>query len=202
MKKIAEKTRDQIDLICDMETHRPFTMSRGRIVSARDESMMSLVHHRNDTNPSARISRTSHTTRDRNGVYNHISQDQITDDVLIGHLSSKGVHISDIKQLARLHGPDEYEDELMVISKVHAYFAVATERMVDIVPMIFEVVFARDFGRELRKVLAQDLNLTGEKGVENCARYTEDAKDVHLQRVKLTEDKSILFKALQILRTS
>ena len=202
MKKIAEKTRDQIRLFYELETNRPFTLSHKTFSDSKNENFIDLVHHRNQTNSSALISRTSHTTRDRTGNFRYISQDEVTDDVLIGHLNARGYRVTEMKQLAPLHGPDEYEPELTVISMVWAYFRIASKRIMDIVPMIIEVVFARHFGRELSKVLVLDLDLVGNEGVENCARYTKDADDVDQKRTKLSRDKSTLLAALEILRTA
>ena len=68
--------------------------------------------------------------------------------------------------------------------------------------MIFEVVFARDFEREVRSVLTSKLNLVGKQGEQRCAMVTQDAEDVYLKRAKLTEDQGILSQALQILASS
>lgn len=202
MKKIAERTRVQIKLICELESNRPFTMNHERFTLSHGESMIDFAHHRNQRNSSVNIARTSHTIRDTYGTYSSISQDGISDDALIGHLAVKGYRISDTRQLALLHGPDEYETELSVISDVWAYFDIASKRMIDIMPMVFEVVFAREFGRELRNVLTSELKLVGKVGTETCAMYTQDAEDVHQKRAKLTEDEFILLHALQILRAA
>ena len=157
--------------------------------------MIEFAHRRNQSNSSTRISRTSHTMRDGCGNFRSISQDEVAP-VPVDYA------VADTKQLARLHGPDQYEIELTVISDIWAYFEIASKRIIDIMPMLFEVVFARDFGRELCNVLTSDLKLVGDQGSENCVRYTRDAEDVHQRRMKLTEDKKILLQALQILRTS
>jgi hypothetical protein len=202
LKKIAEKTRQQIKLICELEANRPFTFSHERFSVSRGQHMTEFAHYRNQKNSSACISRTSHTIRDGSGNFQSISQNAITEDVLVGHLYAKGYKITDSKQLARLHGPDEYEIELTVISDVWAYFDIASKRIMDIMPMLFEVVFARDVGRELQNVLTSDLKLVDDQGVQTCERYTRDDEDVHQSRVKLTEEKRILLKALGILRAS
>ena len=200
MMKIAERTRDQIMVIYELETNRPFTLSHKRFSLSRREYIIDFIHYRNQSNSSARISRTIHTMRDGSGNFRSISQDEVSDDVLVGHLYSKGYKISDRKQLARLHEPDEYETELTVVSDIWAYFDIASNRVIDIMPMIFEVLFARGSGRELHKVLTSELKLVGDQGPENCARYAQDAENTHWKRVKLTDHKNILLQALQILR--
>src|SRR5436853_508440 len=79
--------------------------------------------------------------------------------ILIGHLKAKGFGVTDVKELARLHGPDEYENELSVVSDVWAYFEIASKRVLDNVSMIFEVLFAQGFEKELRIRLTSDLKL-------------------------------------------
>lgn len=199
---MADRTRDHIKLICELENNRPFTLSHERFADSRGESMIEFSHHRNQNNSSARISRTSHTIRDGTGNFRSISQNEVADDVLLGHLCARGYPISDVKQLALLHGPDEYETELSVISDVWAYFEISSKRIIDIMPMLFEVVFARDFGRELGNLLTSELNLVGKQGEPTCARFTRDAEDVHVRRVKLIEEQGILRQALQILGRS
>src|SRR5271169_1671228 len=98
--------------------------------------MIEIAHHRNQNNLSARISRTSNTIRDKSGNFRSISQDKVTEDVLVGHLYAKGYMISDSKQLALLHGPDEFVTELTVISDIWAYFEIASKRAMDIMPML------------------------------------------------------------------
>ena len=199
LKSSANRTRDQIKLICDLENNRPFTLSDERFVDTRAESKVEFAHHRNQNNSSARISRTSHTIRDGTGNFGSISQNKVALDVLIGHLCANGYPVTDVKQLALLYGPDEYETELSVIADVWAYFEISSKRIIDIMPMLFEVVFARDFGRELANVLTLKLNLVGKQGEPTCVNVTRDAEDVHVRRVKLTEDQGILSQALKIL---
>lgn len=200
--RIAQKTRELVELICRLEENRPFTLNHERYSVLKDLYMTDFIHYRNQTNTSTQVSRLSHTISDRSGNYQSISQNAISEDVLISHLYSKGYKITDPKQLARLHPPDEYEPELTVISGVIAYFEIASKRIVDVVPMMFEVAFVQEVGNELRNSLSYALNLVGDQGAENCARYSRDDEDVHHKRNKWNEDKRILMRALQILRTS
>src|SRR5215471_13034067 len=99
MKKIAEKTRDQIKLICELEANRPFTFSHESFSLSRGRFMTEFAHYRNQNNSSARTSRTSHTIRDGSGNFQSISQNTVTEDALVGHLYAKGYKITDVKQL-------------------------------------------------------------------------------------------------------
>lgn len=202
MRKMAEKTREQIKLVCDLESYRPFTLSDTYLSELREDYLDEFTYRRNQNKSSAHISRRTNTVRDGYGHFLSTSHDEVSDDVLIGQLNARGYRISDIKELARLHGPDEYQIELKVISDVMAYFKIASRRIIDIMPMIFEFVFVRNFGKELVKVMSYNLGLVGNEGVDNCTKYTQDDEDVHRRRMKLAEEKKILLEALKILRAS
>lgn len=117
---------------------------------------------------------------------------------LLSNLNANGYHVTD-KQLVRLLGPDEFDSELGLISEVCAYFEIASKRISDIMPMVFEVQFARGFGDELKGVLMLDLKLVGDSGSENCTKYTRDNEEVREKREELEEDRGILSEALKIL---
>lgn len=199
---MADRTRDQIRLFCDLETNRPFTMSNERYKATRDEKRTEWAYLRNNHSSAKNVTRTSHTLRDGTGNYQSISRNGVEDDVLIGHLCARGYAVTDIKQLALLYQSDEYDTELKVVADVEAYFEISSKRVIDYMPMIFEVVFARDFGRELAKVLTTKLKLVGKPGVQRCQLVTRDAEDVHARRIKLTEDQAILSDALEIFTAS
>jgi len=199
MKKVADETRNQIRLICSLEANRPFTMNGERFIQSRDQYLIDFAHARRPPTSPPNISRTSRTSRDNFGNSTSVSHEEMDDGVLLGHLNAKGYKISDIKQLALLDGHGEYEAELNVISGVLAHFDVASNRLTQIIPMIFEGVFARTFERELRDVLAPKLELVGDHGAENCRRYTKDAEDVDQRREKLTRNKQVISEALEIL---
>jgi len=196
---VADRTRNHINLICDLETNKPFTLSYKRFKTTREETRTDSAYRRSQYPSAKAVTRTSHTLRDGTGNYQSISQDGIADDVLIGHLCARGYPITDPKQLAVLHQSDEYDTELNVIADVQAYFETSSNRVIDYMPMIFEVVFARDFGTELANVLRTKLKLDDSAGVEKCHMVTQDAEDIQIKRTKLTEDKAILAQALQIL---
>lgn len=192
-------------MYCELENYRPFTWDHDHFVESRKGHTLEFSYQRNERKPSARgarVSRTSHTIRDGTGNFRSISQNEVSDDVLLGHLCAKGYPVTDIKQLAPLHGPDKYETELRVMADVLAYFDVSSKRTIDYMFMIFQGLFARYFGRDVRSVLTSKLNLVGKQGEQRCAMVAQDAEDVHFKRVKLIEDRRILSQALKILATS
>jgi hypothetical protein len=203
MKKVADETRTQIRLYCELEANRAFTMNNEHFRQYKEQYLIHFAHARRPPTSPPNVSRTSHTSRDVSGIYRTVSHDEMEDDVLLGHLNAKGYKISDIKQLALLEGHGEYEAEMSVISGVWAYFDVASYRLTETIPMVFEGVFARSFERELDvDVLTSKLELLGDHGAENCRRYTKDAEDVHQRRQKLTRDKQVISEALEILDKS
>jgi hypothetical protein len=104
-----------------------------------------------------------------------------------------------MKQLDRLYDPDEYEAELTVISEVLAYFEIASKRIIDVMPMLFETRLAVNFEEDIRKTLAAKLGLVGEFGLENCLRYAVDEPDIRSKREDLNRQKEILSNAFAII---
>ena len=166
--------------------------------TAREGFIDEFAHSRNGILGPSPVSSSKHTLKDFYGNSQSIISHGDSDDTLLGLLNAKGYRVSSPKQLARLHDPDEYEAELNVISEVLAYFEIASKRIIDVMPMIFETRFANDFAVEIRKVLRSKVELVGDLGLENCGRYVVDEPDVQLKREDLNRKKAILSNALQI----
>ena len=143
-------------------------------------------------------SSSTHTIKDIYGTCHSVTAKGVGEDVLLSLLVANGYRISSAKQLARLHDPDYYETELEVISQVLAYFELASQRIMDVVPMIFETVFARDFSHEIRKELTSSLKLVGDFGLENCAKFAKEEPDTQLRREDLNKRKDILSRAVTV----
>src|SRR6266496_1690186 len=111
LEKAAEKTREEIKSYCRMESHRPFTLNKGYL-STKEEfvTVFALLRH-----PPSGISVSP-------GNGNFKLQDGVgatrtypaSEENLVTVLSGYGIHLSSIKQLARIHA-DEYDAELDVI---------------------------------------------------------------------------------------
>jgi hypothetical protein len=100
-----------------------------------------------------------------------------------------------LTHLARIHA-DEYDAELEVISHVAAYFDIASTRIIDSIPQLFETMFASRFAQELEERLTIDLKLLGDGGVDRCKKYVRDEPDIQFNRDKLLREKKILKEAL------
>jgi hypothetical protein len=175
-----------------MENHRPFTMNIPEYVHAKGDrgTDFALARHKNKQQPlpNGDLFRLPDTTGASRSF-------RATEEVLLCVLSAYGIHMSSSKELVRIY-QDEYDAELEVISHVAAYFDVASKRVIDDIPKLFETVFARDFGLELGRMLTADLKLVGPGGLDNCARFIRDELDVQAKRDDLNRQQDILVKAL------
>jgi hypothetical protein len=181
-----------------MESRRPFTMNHGDYGLAKEGFVTEFAHCRNGAVVPSPISSSRHTLRDPYGNSQSMYSCGDGDDTLLSLLTAKGYRVTSTKQLARLHDPDEYEAELNVISEVLAYFEIASKRIVDVMPMIFESRLAHNFEEDIRKTLASKLGLVGEFGLDNCLRYVVDEPDIRSKREDLNRQKEILSRAFAI----
>jgi hypothetical protein len=192
--EILDKTREiarrEIRLSCRKESHRPFTMNKAEYNKTKEGNVTAFaaLRHRAPLSPAER---TSFTLMDANGISRSYPA---TEENLLKVVAAFGFHLSSSKDLVRLND-DECQAELDVISHVVAYFDIASRRLIDEIPQVFETVFAREFGENLNKVLTTKLNLVGEKGLDNCARYIRDEPDIEAKRARLTRMRKILDKA-------
>ena len=203
MKDTAENTRIQIELICRLEKNRAFTMNVDEFQASQTDHKLQYIHYLNENNLPRPCLRSTNTLRNTTGFYQSLSHDDVTDDLIMSQLAVKGIRVKDPKELALLYPRDEYDAELDVISAVGAYFEVASTRVADLMPMIFEVVFIQDFVKQLRKALTVKLKLADHpEAAKVCEEYTRDDDDIHQKRMKLVDDRKVLWEALDILRAS
>jgi hypothetical protein len=196
LEEAAEQTRREIRAYCRMERHRPFTLNRQYYISMQHEWLTTYALKRHNesrsdctlaSTPCSSIRLTDSTGNPR--IF------QASEENLCTVLSAFGIHLSSLKQLARIHH-DDYDDELGVISHITSYFEISSKRLIDDIPKVFETVFACDFGQELERNLAMNLKLVGEGGVETCKRYIQDEPDVQFKRDDLMRQAGILKNAL------
>lgn len=185
--KVVEVTHEEIKLCCTQEIHRPFTMHKTEYIKAKGENMTAFAKLRHTQS----LPDLSFTLTDNNNVSRHYPA---TEENLLKVLEAFGHHLSSSDGLALLFN-DEYQAELDVISHITAYFEISAKRVIDEIPQVFETVFAQGFGNTLAKELTVNLNLIGEKGVENCAKYVRDDPSVEGRRRYLLRQREILEKA-------
>jgi hypothetical protein len=129
MKDAAERTRNQIELICSLEKNRVFTLNDQEFSISQEAHKLEYIHYRNDNNSPRRGVRATNTIRDQAGFYQSLSHNEVADELIMSQLTAKGIRVTDPKQLALLYPRDEYDSELHVISAVDAYFEIASKRL-------------------------------------------------------------------------
>jgi hypothetical protein len=189
----AAQARQEIRHYCSMENFRPFTLAKEEYIRAKEENItaFALRRHSNASLPFTNGSRFQLT--DISGMSRQFSA---TEENLLNVLSAYGIRLSSSKDLVRIY-VDEYQAELDVIAHVVAYFDISSKRLIDDIPKIFEERFAHGFAIKLAKSFTTKLNLTGERGLDNCARYVRDEPDIQEKRRELSRKQRILMRALK-----
>jgi hypothetical protein len=196
LQKTAEQTGEEITKYCWKERNRPFTLN-GEYMSWKEEQRTALAISRHgsplssDCPPHLKGSPHFELHDTANGQRKYFPS---SEENLCTVLAAYGIKLSSLKQLSRIHR-DEYDTELDVIAHVKSYFEVASKRIIDDIPMIFETSFAIAFARDLEKNLHEKLNLVGPNGLENCARYVRDEPEIQKKRKDWTRQLEILKKA-------
>jgi hypothetical protein len=188
----ATETRKTIRQYCTMESLRPLTLNTEPYKKAQEENVTRFALMRHGDNPLPGVDGHSFTLEDRHGYSREFNATEITLLSVLGHF---GLHLSSAKDLVRIY-VDEYQSELDVIAHVIAYFDISSKRLIDDIPKIFESVFARKFGLELKESLTTKLDLVGDGSLELCSRYIRDEDNVQIQRADLTRQQEILIKAV------
>jgi len=193
LERISKRTQEKLIESCKMENHRPFTMN-GTYLQTKNDNFYSCLATRRGPDGDMKFDDGNLTVVD---IYKKQVYIQKTEKFLLDTLSAYGVHISSAKKLMRIH-EDEFEAEMEVVAHVLTYFDIASKRLIDGVPMIFETIFAKGFSVELEKNLIVDLNLVGEGALANCARYVKDDPNIQTRRNELERKQEILHEAARM----
>jgi hypothetical protein len=186
-----------------MEMNRPFTLNYQAYTETQEEFVTDFLYFRSQEGRGTLQvdSSTTHSVKDTNGSHSVYAKGS-GNDVVLSLLAANGYHLSSPKQLSRLLEPDAHKAELVVISQVLAYFQISSTRIIDVMPMIFETVFARDFAHALEKNLTSSLQLTGKGGYDNCARFAKEEPEVQAEREDFEKKRAILVEALSVISTN
>jgi hypothetical protein len=96
--------------------------------------------------------------------------------------------------------PDEYEDEIKVVSTQYAYFNLSITRISDVIPMMIWNQFIHEFSTELNDKLVQNLKLLDNvDGPEICKKYAMEEEDLQERRKSLLRRHAMLEKSARIL---
>ncbi|KAI0350450.1 hypothetical protein OH77DRAFT_1068510 [Trametes cingulata] len=96
------------------------------------------------------------------------------------------------EDLAKLKPADEYEEELVVMAEVRAYFQVAYKRIIDYVPRIIDLKLLYTLADRMQGVLIEKLGLGSAKADERCAAYIAEDPHVVASRTELLAKKKKL----------
>jgi len=96
------------------------------------------------------------------------------------------------EDLPRLLPPDKYEQELLVMAEVCAYFRVAYKRIIDDLPRIIDLDFLRGFSQNIQEALIDGLGLGGEHSAKRAESYLSEDPNTVLRRKDLEMTKARL----------
>jgi len=104
---------------------------------------------------------------------------------LLGHLVAAGYAVNSVSDLDRLLPPDPYEEVLMVMAEVKAYWQVSYKRVIDMVPLTIDDDFLCGLARDVHDTLMQGLGLSGPDPHGKAAKFLAEDPDVAVQREEL-----------------
>ena len=203
MQEAADETHKQMELMCRFEKSRPITQNDDMFLSSKEEHMINFLYDRtqfHEHNLRATFTIQDPATRRRRYIsHEQLSQHAFLNQVM-SDLTAQGIQVTNPKQLVRLQPRDEYETEIHLISAVLAYFEIASMRVIEVMPMIFEVVYLEGFEERLRRRLTEKLKLMDKReGQEICTRYATENDETQEKMRTLTEKQSVLMAAKKVL---
>ncbi|KAI0363541.1 hypothetical protein BV20DRAFT_958073 [Pilatotrama ljubarskyi] len=96
------------------------------------------------------------------------------------------------EDLAKLTPADEYEEELVVMAEVRAYFQIAYKHLIDIVPKMIDRKLLYALADRLQAVLIEKLGLGSAKADARCTAYIAEDAHVVATRTELLAKKKKL----------
>ena len=181
MDEALHKTEEELRVQCKIETRYPFTMNEEHLIRYHGQKygeILDFLLPVPDNQPSE---------NDIKGLLEKLR-------------SVSGVSISSLESLLKnLRVPNEYAEELNVVSGALAYFEIACQRVIDSVPMRIEEHLVYDFSKSVEEKLDDTVGLVGEGGAERCAAWVKDDPKIEFKRDNLAQQKEILVKAIEIL---
>jgi len=109
-------------------------------------------------------------------------------------LGFKGLKEED---LHKLYPPQKYEEELIVMAEVSAYFRVSYKRIVDDVPRIVDNDFLHALGKDIQGALIDGVGLGSDKATERATMYLTEDPDIVVRREELLAKKQRLDGVLE-----
>ena len=198
LEQASDDTRQYLEMQCKMERHRPFTVNYSDYCDLTAAFRANLEDRRKRQERSSGPVSITYTIKDDSGNSRTVSSKVVNFNGLMATPVATS-YFGSTPTPPDPSEPSKYKDELELMSQVLAYHVISSKRISDIVPMIFETVFACSFSDKLREVLTSTLKLVGESGLENCTKYAQDEPEIDLKRNKFKKQLEVLFDALKIL---
>ncbi|THH04524.1 hypothetical protein EW145_g5456 [Phellinidium pouzarii] len=96
------------------------------------------------------------------------------------------------EDLLRLNGPDKYEQELILMAEVSAFFRVAYKRIIDYLPKSIDHDFLHGLKEGMQDALISGLGLDKPDNKEIAGSYFSEDLDITVRRVSLVQTKERL----------
>jgi len=115
---------------------------------------------------------------------------------ILARLADVGLPGIEKEDLPKLLGPDKYEEEMIVMAEVCAYFRVAYKRIIDDLPRAIDLDFLRAFNRNAQQALIAGLGIGGEDAARRAESYLSEDPNTSLRRKDLDMTKASLVGVL------
>ncbi|KAJ7590318.1 P-loop containing nucleoside triphosphate hydrolase protein [Mycena floridula] len=172
--KLRDETRAKLQWLLELE-RPPFTLNNHYFSSYRESYLSQYKKERQQTAP-------------------YETQAMET---LLSAVAAVGIPNISQDNIERLRGPDEYEEELIVMAEVRAYFHVSYKRIIDNVPRVIDHDFLRKLAEELQGILTSKLGLDQEGASQKAATWLSEDPDIVETRKGLESTKARLEDVLQ-----
>ncbi|EJC99594.1 uncharacterized protein FOMMEDRAFT_148530 [Fomitiporia mediterranea MF3/22] len=164
-------TLARIDWLLELEED-PFTLNEHYLSSCRDKYLKQYYEQ-------------------RQAEKGNSSADSEQIQSILAGLARIGKHCR-AEDLARLNGPDEYEQELEMMAEVTAYFRVAYKRIIDNLPRVIDVDFLKGLQKCMHEALIRGLRMSEEDSKETAGRLLSEDPNITLRRAGLEQVKERL----------
>jgi hypothetical protein len=174
----ADKTREELQIQCKIEMRYPFTMNEQYLIEAHNTKFNEMLKILGLAPDPTILEQFLEQVRNK-----------------FTELDIKGDFV---KEFSHKLLPGKHAKAFDVISGALAYFQIASQRMIDFVPMRIEQHLIYDFSKSVEK-LDEVLELVGEGGEKKCAELVKEDPKIADERASLQGRKEILAKASEIL---
>ncbi|KAG8946753.1 hypothetical protein FRC04_011409 [Tulasnella sp. 424] len=104
---------------------------------------------------------------------------------LISQLAAAGFPVQNSADLERLFAGDPYEEVLIVMAEVRAYWQVSYKRVIDIVPLSIDEDFVVGLAQDAQDILMEGLGLTGLDANKQAGEFLAEDPEIVAERDQL-----------------